>query len=83
MATEFKKDHAQACEAWRLLSAVERAAYLQAAIPKLALLTGNANKARRLFSHLLDQAPRLDEVQRMTGATGESNDLYVTARGKP
>lgn len=24
----------------------------------------------------------LDDVQRMTGATGESNDLYVIARGK-
>lgn len=82
MATEFKKDHAQVCEAWRLLSAVERAVYLEAAIPKLALLTGDANKARRLFSHLLSAAPSLDEVHRMTGATGESNDLYVTARGK-
>ena len=82
MATEFKKDHAQVCEAWRLLSAVERAVYLEAAIPKLALLTGDANKARRLFNHLLSAAPSLDEVHRMTGATGESNDLYVTARGK-
>ncbi len=82
MATEFKKNHAQVCEAWRLLSAVNRATYLEAAIPKLALLTGDANKARRLFSHLLSAAPKLDNVQRMVGATGESNDLYVTARGK-
>ncbi|MBP2281130.1 delta 1-pyrroline-5-carboxylate dehydrogenase [Psychrobacter sp. PL15] len=82
MAIEFKKNHAQACEAWRLLSAVNRAAHLEAAIPKLALLTGDANKARRLFKHLLSFAPTLDEVHRMTGATGESNDLYVTARGK-
>ena len=82
MAKEFKKNHAQVCEAWRLLSAVERSVYLEAAIPKLALLTGDANKARRLFHHLLSAAPKLDEVQRMTGATGESNDLYVTARGK-
>ncbi len=59
-----------------------RASYLEPAIPKLALLTGDANKARRLFTHLLSAAPRLDDVQRITGATGESNDLYVTARGK-
>ncbi|OLF39586.1 MULTISPECIES: hypothetical protein [unclassified Psychrobacter] len=82
MANEFKKNHAQVCEAWRLLGAVQRATYLEAAIPKLALFTGDANKARRLFNHLLSAAPSLDEVHRMTGATGESNDLYVTARGK-
>ncbi|MGM8887294.1 1-pyrroline-5-carboxylate dehydrogenase, partial [Psychrobacter sp. 1U2] len=79
---EFKKNHAQVCEAWRLLGAVQRATYLEAAVPKLALFTGDANKARRLFNHLLSAAPSLDEVHRMTGATGESNDLYVTARGK-
>lgn len=82
MATEFKKNHAQVCESWRLLGAVNRASYLQAAVPKLALLTGDANKAKRLFTHLLETAPSLDEVHRMVGATGESNDLYVTARGK-
>ena len=82
MATEFKKDHGQVCEAWRLLGATNRATYLEAAIPKLALLTGDTKKARKLFNHLLSFAPKLDDVQRMTGATGESNDLYVTARGK-
>ncbi|WP_201594607.1 1-pyrroline-5-carboxylate dehydrogenase [Psychrobacter vallis] len=82
MATEFKKNHAQVCESWRLLGAVNRAAYLQAAVTKLALLTGDANKAKRLFNHLLSAAASLDEVHRMTGATGESNDLYVTGRGK-
>nr|WP_317198934.1 1-pyrroline-5-carboxylate dehydrogenase [uncultured Psychrobacter sp.] len=82
MTTEFKKNHAQVCESWRLLGAVNRAPYLEAAIPKLALLTGNATKAKRLFHHLLNAAPKLDEVERMTGATGESNDLYMTARGK-
>ncbi len=82
MATEFKKNHAQVCESWRLLGAQKRAIYLEAAIPQLALFTGDANKARRLFNHLLSFAPKLDEVQRMTGATGESNDLYLTARGK-
>ena len=82
MATEFKKNHAQVCESWRLLGAQKRAIYLEAAIPQLALLTGDANKARRLFTHLLSFAPKLDEVQRLTGATGESNDLYLTARGK-
>ena len=82
MATEFKQDHAQVCEAWRLLKAVDRATYLQAAIAKLALLSGDTKKARKLFDHLLSFAPKLDEVQHMTGATGESNDLYLTARGK-
>ncbi|WP_367103365.1 aldehyde dehydrogenase family protein [uncultured Psychrobacter sp.] len=82
MATEFKKNHAQICEGWRLLGAINRAAYLQAAIPKLALLTGDANKAKRLFNHLLSFAPKLDEVELMSGATGESNELYLTARGK-
>lgn len=82
MATEFKKNHAQVCEAWRLLGATDRATYLASAIPKLALLTGKATKAKRLFHHLLALAPMLDDVQPMTGATGESNELYVTARGK-
>lgn len=82
MATEFKKNHGQVCETWRLLGAVNRATYLQEATPKLALLTGDANKAKRLFNHLLSAALMLDEEHRMTGATGESNDLYVTGRGK-
>ncbi|MGO1965282.1 MAG: 1-pyrroline-5-carboxylate dehydrogenase [Moraxellaceae bacterium] len=82
MATEFKKNHAQVCEAWRLLGAEKRAVHLREAIPKLALLTGDVNKSKRLFNHLLSAAPSLDEVHRLTGATGESNDLYVTARGK-
>ncbi|MBU5615968.1 1-pyrroline-5-carboxylate dehydrogenase [Psychrobacter sp. TAE2020] len=82
MATEFKKDHGQVCEAWRLLTATNRAAHLQAAIAKLALLTGDSKKARKLFNHLLSFTPMLDEVQQMNGATGESNELYVTARGK-
>ena len=51
MASEFKKNHAQDCESWRLLGAVNRAKYLQAAIAKLALLTGDVNKAKRLFNH--------------------------------
>ena len=82
MAIEFKKNHAQVCEAWRLLSAVNRATYLEAAVPKLALITGDTKKARTLFTHLLRLAPKLDRIQAMTGATGESNELYVTARGK-
>lgn len=82
MATEFKRNHAKVCEAWRLLGASNRAAYLTAASPKLALLTGDANKAKRLFAHIIDQAAALDTVTRMNGATGESNDLYLSARGK-
>lgn len=82
MATEFKRNHAKICEAWRLLEASQRASYLQAASTKLALLTGDTNKGKRLFAHLLAQADSLDSVKRMNGATGESNDLYLSARGK-
>lgn len=82
MANQFKRNHGQVCEGWRLLSASNRATYLEAAVAKLALLSGDTKKARKLFNHLLSFAPKLDEVQHMTGATGESNDLYVTARGK-
>ena len=82
MAIEFKKDHGQVCEAWRLLGATNRATYLEAAVAKLALLTGDSKKARTLFTHLLRLAPKMDQVHHMTGATGESNELYVTARGK-
>lgn len=82
MATEFKRNHAKVCEAWRLLKAADRASYLQVASSRLALLTGDTNKAKRLFAHLLDQAPALDEVMLMNGATGESNELYLSARGK-
>ena len=82
MATEFKRNHAKVCEAWRLLKAADRASYLQAASSRLALLTGDANKANRLIAHLIDQADMLDEVKLMNGATGESNELYLSARGK-
>ena len=35
-----------------------------------------------MFAHLLSQAEKLDEVTELEGATGESNALYMTARGK-
>ena len=82
MATEFKRNHTKICEAWRLLGAINRASYLEQASNKLVLLTGDANKAKRLFKHLIDQASSLDNVTRMNGPTGESNDLYLSARGK-
>ncbi len=81
-SSAFKTQHTQRCEEWRLLKASNRATYLQSASEALALLTGDAEKALRLFTHILAQAPALDEVTELTGATGESNELYVTARGK-
>lgn len=82
MAIAFKQDHAQACEQWRLMTAAERGEILSRALDRLALLTGDVNQARQLFAHLLAQTDELDTVTELTGATGESNELYVTARGK-
>lgn len=82
MVTEFKSNHAQVCEAWKLMEASQRVAHLEAAQDKLALLTGDARKAKRLFAYLLEQAPHVSHEVRLLGATGESNDLYNSARGK-
>lgn len=78
----FKGQHTQRCEAWRLLSASQRAEYLSVACQSLNELVAQPAKAQRLFAHILAQAQILDAVTELTGATGESNALYVTARGK-
>lgn len=82
MSAIFKQNHAQQCEAWSQLSAENRAAILRDASGKLAELTSDSVKADKLVNHLLMQSHRLDEVTRLTGATGESNDFYASARGK-
>lgn len=78
----FKQDQAKQCEAWAQLGAVNRSVILAEASRKLADITPNSEQSQHLFNHLLSQAPTLDEVTRLTGATGESNDLYLAARGK-
>lgn len=80
--SNFKGQHTQRCEAWRLLTAQQRAEYLKAAADTLSELADDTAKAQRLFAHVLAQADMLDEKVELTGATGESNTLYVTARGK-
>lgn len=82
MSAIFKQNQAQQCEAWGQLSTVERAEFLRAASGPLADLTSNSDKAYHLFNHLILQSERLDEVTRLTGATGETNDLYLAPRGK-
>ena len=79
MANEFKKNHAQVCEAWRLLSAVERATYLQAAVAKLALLTGDANKlAFAVLALVVLLAIAFFAVYRKTGTvTVGAIDIYL------
>ncbi|WP_230657629.1 1-pyrroline-5-carboxylate dehydrogenase [Psychrobacter sp. I-STPA10] len=78
----FKGQHTQRCEAWRLLTAQQRAEHLSIACQELSELAADSAKAKRLFDHLLAQAEKLDMVTELEGATGESNALYVTARGK-
>lgn len=72
----------QAAEAWRLMTANERADKLSHAIDKLVQLIDNAEKTKRVLAHILAQASHLDESTLLTGATGESNELYSQARGK-
>lgn len=82
MSDIYKKNQAKQSEAWALMGAINRAAYLEKASADLAQLTSHSDKANRLFQHLTAQAERLDEVIHLTGATGESNDLYLAPRGK-
>lgn len=72
----------QAAETWRLMTASERADKLSHAIDKLVQLTDDAEKPKRVLAHILAQASHLDESTLLTGATGESNELYSQARGK-
>lgn len=69
-------------ENWRLLSHQNRADILTKACDAMALLTNNADATLRIFAHLLNQATQLDKRTVLTGATGESNELYIQARGK-
>lgn len=82
MSKVFKQDQAKQCEAWAQLGAVKRSQILAAACDKLAALSEDSVKATYLFNHLLAQAASLDAVNRLSGATGESNDLYLAPRGK-
>lgn len=78
----FKENQAQQCEAWAQLGAVKRSIILTEASRKLADISPNGEQAQHLFNHLLAQAQKLEEVMRLEGATGESNDLYLAPRGK-
>jgi|GEM_PF-328803 len=76
-------------EDWRLTSAATRVDIIQTAmndvvqlIQQNAELSQDAPKAKRLLDQLIINAKSLDEVRRLTGATGESNDWYVRGRGK-
>lgn len=82
MSKLFKQDQAKQCEAWSHLGAVNRCIILKEAARKLAKISPDAAKANHLFNHLLSQAEKLDEVTNMSGATGESNELYWDSRGK-
>lgn len=76
-------------EAWRLMSSAKRIAMIQPAIDNIvqsiqknAKLSQDAPKAKCLLDQLVINAKSLDDAQRLTGATGESNEWYVSARGK-
>ncbi len=68
-------------EQWRLMRASERAEILTQATPTFANLSEDKDKANAVFTRILAQAKDLDESQMLTGATGESNELYHQARG--
>ncbi len=69
-------------EQWRLLSAIKRAEYLQSATENLVKLIDDKSKAKKAIKQILKQASQLDKRTMLTGATGESNELYNQARGK-
>lgn len=80
--TQFKINQSKAIEAWRLMRVQERADTLTNAFSKLAELTKDSQSAMRVFQHLLTNSKALDDSAMLTGATGESNELYIQARGK-
>lgn len=82
MSDIYNTNQAQQCEAWGQMDAVQRSIILTEACRNLASISSNSDKAQRLFTHILNQAEHLDQVNRLTGATGESNDLYLAPRGK-
>lgn len=80
--TQFKINQSNATEAWRLMSVQARADILASAFNELSVLTSDSSVAIKVFNHLLEQGKHLDDSVMLTGATGESNELYVQARGK-
>ncbi|PNK59881.1 1-pyrroline-5-carboxylate dehydrogenase [Psychrobacter sp. FDAARGOS_221] len=82
MTQIFRDNQQQHCETWGAMEAVQRSIILTEACRKLAAITSNPDKAQRLFTHILNQAEHLDQINRLSGATGETNDLYFAPRGK-
>lgn len=80
--TQNTQAFVKAYEAWRLKTTQQRVDIIKEAGAKLAELTGDADKAIPVFAHLLSHAPELDDSVMLTGATGESNELYIQSRGK-
>ncbi len=70
----------QVNEQWRLMTAVERAEILTKAVEPLAELAED-DKAPFAINHILQQAQDLDIRENLVGATGESNECYLQARG--
>lgn len=69
-------------EAWRLMTAVQRADLLNNTVASLVDLIGEGDKTDKVLTHILAQAQHIDDSAMLTGATGESNELYNQARGK-
>ncbi len=68
-------------ESWRLMTVAERQDILSKALDDLAQLSGNHDKAIKVLTHIFTQASHFDRSEMLTGATGESNELYHQARG--
>ncbi|WP_201532717.1 1-pyrroline-5-carboxylate dehydrogenase [Psychrobacter ciconiae] len=73
-------------ENWRLMTAAERRSILQNAAADIVKIFANdknfSQKAEQLLNQIFTNSESLDDVRRLTGATGESNDWYVRGRGK-
>ena len=80
----FKHNQSKQVENWRLMTASARRDRLATACETLITLLPDSQhgNAKRVFAQLLTQANKLDAVTDMDGATGESNELRHTARGK-
>lgn len=79
---QFKINQSNVSEAWRLMSVQARSDILKNAFEPLSALTHDGKAAMQVFNHLLEQGKHLDDSVMLTGATGESNELYIQARGK-
>ena len=73
-------------ENWRLMTAAERRSILQNAAADIVKIFANdksfSQKAEQLLNQIFTNSESLDDIRRLTGATGESNDWYVRGRGK-